>query len=333
MKGGRYIDTSLATLEGEASHQGVPSPQPPQTHDRPYLKPPVWIWSIPLYFFVGGAAGAAMTLGLAAQWFGGKKLRGFEERCRWVGAIGGGLGSALLIYDLGRKERFLYMLRVFRPTSPMSVGSWVLALATPLSAGSAMLTMTRGRLYEIGYTAGMGAGILGMPLATYTAVLLANTAVPLWSESRRTLPLLFGSSSVASLASVMELMPLREQEQAIVHRFGLAGRLGELAAAKAVEREAGTAGKPLHEGVSGALWTAATVLTASSLAVSLLPGRSRGKRIVSGTLGIFGGLCLRFAVFYGGKASALTPLAKQSKDRSTWHAVPAAGTPPSQSRA
>ena len=64
-----------------------------------------------------------------------------------------------------------------------------------------------------------------MPLATYTAVLLANTAVPLWSESRRTLPLLFGSSAVASLASVLELMPLKDGEQAIVHRFGLVGRV------------------------------------------------------------------------------------------------------------
>ena len=72
-----------------------------------------------------------MVLGLATQLFGGRRLRGFDERCRWIGAIGGGVGSALLIYDLGRKSRFLNMLRVFRPTSPMSVGSWVLAAATP----------------------------------------------------------------------------------------------------------------------------------------------------------------------------------------------------------
>lgn len=315
MNDGRYIDISLGTLEGEASRQRAGSLKPPETdmahHPRPILKPPVWIWSIPAYFFVGGAAGAAMTLGLAAQWFGGKRLRGFEERCRWIGAVGGGIGSALLIHDLGRKERFLFMLRVFRPTSPMSVGSWVLAIATPLSAGSAILTIARGRWYRLGYTAGLGAGILGMPLATYTAVLLANTAVPLWSESRRTLPVLFGSSAMASLASVLELMPLKPGEQDIVHRFGIIGRVGELIASKAVEREAGPVGKPLQEGLSGALWKTAAVLTAGSLVVSLLPGRSRAKGIASGTLGILGGLCLRFAVFYGGKASAVTPPVKQ----------------------
>ena len=137
---------------------------------------------------------------------------------------------------------------------------------------------------------------------------------------------------MAGLASVLELMRLKAGEQSIVHRFGVLGRVTELAAAKAVEREAGPAGKPLHEGVSGTLWKAATVLTAGSLVVSLLPGRSRAKGIASGTLGILGGLCLRFAVFYGGKASALTPPATRSTDRWTSPAAQAADKLPIQSQ-
>ena len=113
----------------------------PTYYDKPVIKPPVWIWAVPAYFYVGGVAGAAMALALAGQVFGGRKLRHFEERCRWIGAVGGGIGTALLIHDLGRPERFLFMLRVFRATSPMSIGSWVLAAATPLSAGSALLTL------------------------------------------------------------------------------------------------------------------------------------------------------------------------------------------------
>ena len=99
-----------------------------------------------------------MTVGMAVQLFGGTRLRAFDERCRWIGAIGGGVGSVLLIADLGRKARFLNMLRVFRATSPMSVGSWVLALATPLSAGSALLGGNRGALRYVGHGAGVGAG-------------------------------------------------------------------------------------------------------------------------------------------------------------------------------
>ena len=281
-------------------------------YDRPVLKEPVWIWTVPTYFFVGGVAGAAMTLGLAAQLFGGQKLRPFDQKCRWVGAVGGGIGSALLIADLGRKTRFLAMLRVFRPRSPMSVGSWVLAAATPLSAGSALLTPASGVLWWVGFGMGSGAGVLGMPLATYTAVLLSNSAVPVWLAARKTLPLLFGASSVASLGAVMELMPLQRRELAIVRRLGIMGRVAELLATRAVERDAhenARVGRPLTEGVAGALWTAAKVLTLSSLAMSLLPGKSRKQRAMIGTLGVLGGLALRFAVFHAGKASARDPRA------------------------
>ena len=179
-----------------------------------------------------------MTIGLAVQLFGGEDLRRFDGRCRWVGAIGGGVGTLLLILDLGRKARFLAMLRVLRLSSPMSVGSWVLAMATPLSAGSALLTTSRGAFPYLGFGAGVGAGVLGMPLATYTAVLLSNSAVPIWLATRKSLPLLFGASSAASLASVFEFMPLRERERKIVHRFATAGRVAELVAAEAVERDA-----------------------------------------------------------------------------------------------
>lgn len=321
---GRHIDNSLGILIGEGSQQLVGERQlassewlapgaEPTYYDKPVVKPPVWIWSIPAYFFVGGVSGAAMSMGLAAQIFGGGELRRFEERCRWVGAIGGGIGSALLIHDLGRKERFLMMLRVFRATSPMSIGSWVLALATPASAGSALLTMAETRWWRLaGNGAGIAAGVLGMPLATYTSVLISNTAIPVWLESRRTLPWLFATSSMASMASVFECMPLSPREHAIVRTFGLVGRAGELVAGAAMEREAARVprvARPLHHGVSGALWTAGKILTASSLAVALWPERSKRTRVIAGVLGMLGGLCVRFAVFHAGRASALDPRA------------------------
>jgi formate-dependent nitrite reductase membrane component NrfD len=244
-----------------------------------------------------------MTLGLAVELFGGPDLRPFDRRCRWTGAVAGGIGSALLIHDLGRKERFLFMLRVFRATSPMSIGSWVLAAATPLSAASAVLTGRPGRL------AGLGAGLLGLPLATYTAVLLGTTAVPLWNETRRSMPFLFGGSAVASLASLFELMSLDRRERAIMFRFGTAGRVAELVGSAVFEHEArrspGVA-RPLRDGLSGALWNAAGVCTLASLAVSLLPGAGKTSRRIAGALGIAGGVCLRFAVFYAGKRSART---------------------------
>lgn len=302
MQNTRSIDTALANLEGEASGQVAPvQPMLPAAR-LSYLKAPVWIWAVPAYFFVGGIGGAAMTLGLATQLFGDRRLRPFDERCRWTGAVAGGIGSALLIWDLGRKGRFLFMLRVFRPTSPMSIGSWVLAAATPLSGASALLHGS------LGWITGLGAGLLGLPLATYTAVLLGNTAVPLWSETRRVLPFLFGASAVASLASLFELMDLNERERRIMFFFGTVGRVAELTSTAAFEQAARrrpNASKPLRDGFSGTLWTAATACTVASLAVSALPFGGRRKRMIGGALGIAGGLCLRFAVFYAGKRSAL----------------------------
>jgi formate-dependent nitrite reductase membrane component NrfD len=319
MNDGRLIDTSVATLEGEGAQQRT-SParnfpagefhtdQPPSTelsyYNRPVIKPPVWIAAVPTYFFVGGVAGAAMTMGMAVQLFGGPALYGFARRCHWTGAIGGSLGSALLIMDLGRKERFLNMLRVFRPTSPMSVGSWVLAMATPCSLTSALFAN------PLGEAASIGAGILGLPLAIYTAVLMSNSAVPIWLASRRSLPFLFCASSISSMASVFDLMALRDREQAIIRRFGTVGRAADLIASAVVERDASEVprvGLPLRGNVAGTIWNAARILTGASLVISLLPGKSRGKRALSGVLGILGGACVRFAIFEAGKASALDP--------------------------
>jgi len=290
----------------------TPSVDEPTYYDRPALKEPVWIWSVPAYFYAGGLAGAAMTLGLAAQIAGGSRLRRFAERCRWIGALGGGLGSILLIADLGRPERFLYMLRVFRPTSPMSIGSWVLATATPLSAGSALLTRASGFRRILGNWFGIQAGILGLPLATYTGVLLSNTAVPVWQQARRELPLLFGASAAASLASLLELLPSNASERHVAARLGLVSRGSELVAARLVERAVTRVpgvGQALITGAAGALWTTSAILTAASLVLSLAPVSFRGKRSLTGAMGTLAGLALRFAVFQAGRASARDPRA------------------------
>jgi formate-dependent nitrite reductase membrane component NrfD len=294
----------------------------PTYYDQPVIKGPVWIWAVPVYFYVGGVAGAAMVLGYAAEIAGGKSLRNFAARCRWTGAIAGGVGTALLVYDLGRRERFLAMLRVFRPTSPMSVGSWLLALAGPMAATSVLFP-------EFGAIPGIISGILGMPLAGYTAVLLSNTAVPVWRQSRRSLPVLFAASSMVSVASLFKLMALRPEEDAIVNRFGIVGMVAELAAGRALEREVSRVphvGKPYREGASGALWTAAKVLTAATLVVSLAPGRSTAKRRrIAGVLGTLGGMCLRWAVFQAGKRSAADPRATFRQQRAGYGADSAIG--------
>jgi len=279
-------------------------------YDRPVLKEPVWIWAVPAYFYAGGAAGAAAVLGAAAQAAGRGELRGLVKRCRWIAASGTIAGTGLLIYDLGRPERFANMLRVFRPTSPLSVGSWVLAVAGPLTVGSALLSDSRGLLGLVGDAAGYAAGAVGLPLAGYTAVLLSTTAIEVWSQPRRSLPGLFVASAIASAASPLQLLKLTEREGSIVERFGMAGKVAELAALAAVEREASRAegvADPLRHGASGALLRVGRTATMLSLGVSLLPGKHRPPRVVAAVLGTAGAIALKFGIFYAGKASARDP--------------------------
>src|SRR6185312_6208255 len=99
----------------------------PTYYGRPVIKKPVWSWSIPLYYYVGGTAGGAAVLGAAATMMGRDHFPRLIPRSRWIGAIGGAASAALLIYDSGKPSRFLYMLRVFRPTSPMNMGTWILS--------------------------------------------------------------------------------------------------------------------------------------------------------------------------------------------------------------
>lgn len=322
----------MTRLEPERPGRGADlradsSADPETYHGLPALKEPVWRASIPAYFYAGGLAGASALLGAAAQLGGRKRLRGLVGRGRLLALGGAGVSAALLIEDLGRPARFLHMLRVFRPTSPMSVGSWVLSgfgaaaalAALPQALDAAGIGSGRA-VARAADAAGVAAGVLGLPLCGYTAVLLANTAVPVWLSAPRTLPPLFAASAASSAQAALELFANNEAEARVLRRFGLAGKAAELVAMQAMELEVGPrsrAGLPLRRGASGALWTSAKVLTAASLLVSALPGRSGGrltrtprwKTVASAALATAGAVCLRFAVVQAGRASARDPRA------------------------
>lgn len=336
---GRNIDVRAGLLEGEAADQKIGADRAvtegsPEFavyrkaavetygsrtyYDRPVIKEPVWLWFVPGYFFAGGAAGAAQVLGATAQSVDREGLRGLIKRCRWIATVSLVAGSAFLVADLGRPERFINMLRVFRPTSAMNMGSWILATSGPLAGASALLADAEGAFGSLGDLAGLAAGPAGLPLSAYTAVLISDTAVPIWQQTRRALPALFAASSMASATSLLQTMDLDEAEERIVKRLGLMSKGAELVAATAVDVAAGRVervAKPLKEGVSGSLWTAAKALIASSLALSLF-GRGKVAKRTGGVFGIAGSLAVRFALHHAGKASARDPKATFELQRS-----------------
>ena len=118
----------------------VPEAEFASYYGRPVLKAPVWqAPDIPGYLFLGGLAGASSVLAAGAQLSGHREL----ARAAKVGALGAiSLSAAALVHDLGRPARFVNMLRVFKVTSPMSVGSWILSGYGPVAGAAAASAVT-----------------------------------------------------------------------------------------------------------------------------------------------------------------------------------------------
>ena len=215
------------------------------------------------------------------------------------------VSEAFLINDMGRPERFLHMLRVFKPTSPLSVGSYILSPFSAATGATAAVELL-GWFPRLKRFGGIVAGLFGGPMATYTAVLLSNTAVPSWHEFHGKLPFVFAGSAMAAGGGLcMALTPLDESQPA--RTMAIAGAAIELAAVNQVERDESIVAEPYHEGRAGTLMRAAKACTASGLGLAVVGGRWRFGRVVSGLLLAAGSLLTRFGVFDAGRVSAKDP--------------------------
>ncbi|GAA3181065.1 polysulfide reductase NrfD [Blastococcus jejuensis] len=272
-------------------------------YGRPIIKAPVWKTpDVPLYLFLGGAAGSSAVLGALADLTGRTAL----TRTARLVAGGGSIASVVfLIHDLGRPERFLHMLRVFKPTSPLSVGTYILSPFSAATGATAAVELL-GWFPRLKRFGGIVAGLFGGPMATYTAVLLSNTAVPSWHEFHGKLPFVFAGSAMAAGGGLcMALTPMAESEPA--RKMAIAGAALELAVVHQVEGDESIVAEPYHEGRAGKLMRAAKACTASGLGLAVLGGRTRWGRVASGTLLAAGSLLTRFGVFDAGMASARDP--------------------------
>jgi Polysulphide reductase, NrfD len=272
-------------------------------YGRQILKTPTWKSpDVPLYLFLGGLAGASAVLAEGAAATG---RPGLERVTRLAAAGGAAAGTVALVHDLGRPGRFLNMLRVLKPTSPLSVGSFILAPFGGL-AGIAAASQVTGWFPRVGRLGGVGAAVLGPPLATYTAALIADTAVPAWHEAHRELPFVFGGSAASAAGGLgMMLAPYAESGPAL--RLAVAGAVMETAATKALDHRLGMLAEPYHEGRSGRLKRAQRRLTGVGLALSVLGMRSRFARFAAGATFVVDSLVTRFGVFEAGKQSARDP--------------------------
>ncbi|MGZ6792188.1 MAG: NrfD/PsrC family molybdoenzyme membrane anchor subunit [Mycobacteriales bacterium] len=281
---------------------------PPATftsyYGRPVLKASPWEKDIPAYLFLGGLAAGSSLLGAGADLTGRPRLRRSGRLSALVAIT---VSFAALVHDLGKPSRFVNMLRVAKPTSPMSVGTWILSAYGPLAGLAAVTELPVPRfLRPLGRPAGIGAALTAPAVASYTAVLLADTATPAWHEAHRELPFVFvGSAAAASGGLGMLAAPRGESGPA--QRLAIGGALLELAAEHRMERSMGLAAEALHEGRPGQLVRAAKALTTSGTVLALGARRSRGLGVLSGALLLAGSACTRFGVFEAGQESARDP--------------------------
>ncbi|MGZ4185719.1 MAG: NrfD/PsrC family molybdoenzyme membrane anchor subunit [Solirubrobacteraceae bacterium] len=272
-------------------------------HGQPVLKDPTWTWEIPTYFFTGGLAGASAGLAYLSG------LRGNDVLARraWLTAVGAiGVSPPLLISDLGRPARFLNMLRMFKVTSPMSIGSWILSVSGTATAVTAANELT-GRFARASRIARPAAALAGLPLSTYTAALIANTAVPTWHEGRLWLPFVFGSGAALSAgAAAVVVTPVEHSRPA--RRLALAAAAVEIASKELMQRRIGEVGEPYTQGAAGKLGNLSRAcIVAGATLLARRGGSSRGSAAVAGGLLCAGALSARLSTFRAGFQSASDP--------------------------
>ena len=272
-------------------------------YGRPIIKKPTWKNpEVPLYLFLGGAGGTSAVIGALGEFTGRRSL----AKAAHFTAAGGALASVgLLIVDLGRPARFLHMLRVFKPTSPLSVGSYILSPFSAAAGGTAALELL-GWFPRLERFAGAVSALFGGPMATYTAVLLANTAVPSWHEAHEAMPILFAGSAMAAGGGItMVFTPVDEAGPS--RKMAVMGAALDLATMHQIETTHGIVSEPYHIGKAGTLLKAAKACTVGGAGIGLLARRSRLAAVASGVLLAAGSALTRFGVFDAGMASSKDP--------------------------
>jgi DMSO reductase anchor subunit len=275
-------------------------------YGEPVLKEPVWKWEIPAYLFTGGLAAGSSLVAAAADLAGDEVL---ARRMEQVALGAAGISGVLLTSDLGRPARAHHMLRVVKPSSPMSIGAWLLCAFSAGTAGA----VTLGR-----FGAGrrptralrLATAALAPAVASYTAVLLADTAIPAWHDAHRELPFVFVGGAAASAAG-LGLVLVPPDRHGGLPALLVAGAGLELIAARIMERhlDRTIVGRAYRSGRAKMLSRIAQVATVAGGAVAIAGRRRRGLSVAGGLVGLVGAIAERYAIVDAGRASARDPFA------------------------
>ncbi len=297
-------------------------------YDISLLKAPVWTPEVGVYFFLGGLSSSAFSLARMADRFGRGRYRNVAKAGTLIAALAALPCAPLLIKDLGDPKRFHHMLRVWKPSSPMNLGSWTLTAYTGMGAIAALRELLRvlrhdapltGAARAVDETAGIVADAAGIPLglllAGYTGILLSTTATPIWSRNSWIGALFSASAVSAGTGAVRLVLEVTGQEgpgTEALAKVETAARAAEVVCHAGFLSAAGPLAKPLTEGKEKTAYLAGAIGAGIVLPELLnrlpVPTPYRhGLKIAAGVLGLIGGYALRAAFVAAGKPSALDP--------------------------
>ena len=310
-------------------------------YDIPLVNKAHWSWEIVLYFFFGGLAGGSFLVSTIASLLGSEEDEPIIRVGRYLSFVSILISPVLLVKDLGRPERFLHMLRVLKLRSVMSIGTWAISIFGlccgfvtahqaakdglfnwfPLMA-KLLKALPVKTLEVVG-------SLFGMVVASYTGVLLAATAVPVWARARNILgPLFFTSGLSTALAAISFILSLgrnNKNTQDRLERAELIAETTELGLISALPPTLGPLGKPLFTGRNGILFLGGTTV-AGNVAPLLLrlvwkvmrKSTPREVNIVASLLVLIGGLILRYVWIDAGRKSADDPDATHYYNSIEW---------------
>jgi formate-dependent nitrite reductase membrane component NrfD len=313
--------SSLQPRDSEASY-----------YDVPMLKQPLWKWEIASYFFLGGLSAGAYAISRLAARFGGDSHRNLTRVGSYLALASLLPCPPLLIHDLGDPKRFHHMLRVWKPSTPMNLGTWSIVgysaacasavlreyLKDPgtgeIEPTSRILRMANQGLLVVEDAAGIPLAIL---VAGYTGVLLSCTANPLWCRNPWLGPL-FSASAISTGAEALSLALAfssgeREEDaasQSVLRKIDSLAHGAELLCMRGFQDSAGEGAMPLRSGSQKRNHRLALggIIAAEVLkALPLLDNLRRPLRLTAAAMGLAAGFALRWSIVMGGHPAASDP--------------------------
>ncbi len=319
----------MKALDPGGSTRGVsdgvelPAHASPTYYERPLLKKPHWEWEVIVYLFLGGVMGGSGILAALANEDG--EDAALARNARYVAFVLASTCPVVLIKHLGRPERFLHMMRIFKVKSVMSMGVWgLVAFSLPASSAALAQLARDGVLPErLRFVRFFGPRALTNPLGLvlgafiggYTGVLLSATANPIWAIGKRHIPAMSVCSGVAGACALnnalLALFGGNESTSRKLDVLEAFAGFAELAVILSFRSHAGVAGKPMFASPRWKKLRDVTILggIVTPTLLALVPLHARWKTVLGSALTLAGGYVLRETLIEAGKESADDPKA------------------------